>query len=133
MPRKPQDVTDAELAILQVLWDRGQATVRQLTEVLYPAEEGAQFATVQKLLGRLEGKGCVERNRDAWPHVFYATIAREELIGRQLQNTAERLCEGSLAPLLSHLVKNRELSNEERDMLRGLLDELEGEPQAKSK
>ena len=131
MPRKPQDVTDAELAILQVLWDRGQATVRQLAEVLYPDDAANQFATVQKLLGRLEAKSCVARNRDSWPHVFYSTIERDELIGRQLQNTAERLCEGELAPLLSHLVKSRELSAEERDLLRDLLDELDGKPKQK--
>ena len=129
MPRKPQDVTDAELAILQVLWDRGQATVRQLAELLYPDEETSQLATVQKLLGRLEAKQCVSRNRELWPHVFEATIAREDLIGRHLQQTADRLCEGSLTPLLSHLVRNRPLTAEERRLLQDLLNDAEGKPE----
>ena len=125
MPRTPQDVTDAELAILQELWDRGQATVRELTDVLYPKSKGAPQATVQKLLGRLEAKKCVKRNRSVWPHVYRAAIEREDLIGRRLQGTADELCEGSLTPLLTHLVNARRLTPKERQSLRGLLDELD--------
>ena len=124
MPRTPQDVTDAELSILHALWDRGPQTVRQLTDLLYPEGTGSQYATVQKLLDRLEAKGCVARDREVWPHVFRATIAREELIGRRLQATADKLCEGSLAPLLTHLVRRSELTPDERQSLRSLLDEL---------
>ena len=125
MPRTPQDVTDAELAILQVLWDRGQATVRELTDVLYPKSKGAPHATVQKLLGRLEAKKCVKRDRSVWPHVYRAAIEREDLINRRLQETADELCEGSLTPLLTHLVNARRLTPKERQSLRGLLDELD--------
>ena len=56
MARTPQDVTDAELAVLQILWDGGAATIRQLTDVLYPGGGTAQYATVQKLLERLEAR-----------------------------------------------------------------------------
>ncbi|MBV9122830.1 MAG: BlaI/MecI/CopY family transcriptional regulator, partial [Planctomycetes bacterium] len=57
MARTPRDVTDTELAILEVLWERGQATRRQLMDALYPGGGPAQYATIQKLLERLEGKG----------------------------------------------------------------------------
>ena len=62
MDRTPQDVTEAELTILQFLWDQGPATIRQLTDALYPPGTEAQYATVQKLLERLEGKGHVSRD-----------------------------------------------------------------------
>ncbi len=130
MPRKPQDVTDAELAILQVLWDRGSATVRELTEKLYPTGTGSDLATVQKLLKRLEAKRCVRRDRTSWPHLFRPGIAREELIGRRLQSTADELCSGSLEPLVTHLVRSR-LSADQREKLRGLLSELENEPKGR--
>jgi predicted transcriptional regulator len=130
MPRKPQDVTDAELAILQVLWDRGSATVRELTERLYPTGTGSDLATVQKLLKRLEAKRCVRRDRTSWPHLFRPGIAREELIGRRLQSTADELCAGSLEPLVTHLVRSR-LSADQREKLRGLLSELENEPKGR--
>jgi predicted transcriptional regulator len=127
MPRKPQDVTDAELAILQLLWDRGELTARDLTAELYPQVSDSDLATTQKLLKRLETKNCVRRNRDAWPHVFTAAVGRTDLIGRRLQTTADDLCDGALSPLLTHLVKSQRLSAVDRGALRDLLDELEEE------
>jgi BlaI family penicillinase repressor len=124
MPRIPQDVTDAELAILELLWDHGPASVRRLAEQLYQKSSASQHATVQKLLERLEGKGCVRRDRGTWPHLFAAAIERGDLIGRQLQQTADKLAGGSLQPLLTHLVRTGRLSAEDRQSLRSLLDEL---------
>lgn len=124
MARIPQDVTDAELAILQQLWDRGSATVRELAEALYGKCTPSQHATVQKLLERLEGKECVNRDRGTWPHTFVPAVQREALIGRQLQQTADKLTGGSLQPLLTHLVKAGGLSAGDRQSLRALLDDL---------
>jgi predicted transcriptional regulator len=125
MARTPQDVTDTELALLQVLWDSGPATIRQLTDILYPGGGTAQYATVQKLLERLEAKGCVRRQRTPPAHVFLAAIAREDLIGRRLQDMAEKLCGGSLTPLLTHLVRTKGLTARERQELRDLIDDLD--------
>lgn len=134
MARAPQDVTDAELAVLEVLWRRGATTVRNIAEELYAGCNPSQQATVQKLLERLESKQCVARDRDNWPHTFAAMLKREGLIGRKLQQTADRLCEGSVQPLLMHLVKAGRLSAEDRRSLRELLDQLErkGKPAKKS-
>ena len=126
MARKAQDVTDAELAIMQELWTHTTCTVRELTEELYDETGASQNATVQKLLDRLEQKGCVQRDRSTWPHTYRAAIERADLINRQLQDTADKLCDGSLAPLLTHLVKGKKLSRADRKSLRGLLDELDG-------
>ena len=82
MARTPQDITDAELAVLQVLWEHGPIQIRRITEVLYPQGTTAQYATVQKLLDRLEAKDCVARDRSPSSHVFSATIDRDELVGR---------------------------------------------------
>ena len=125
MARTPQDVTDAELAILEILWRDGPATTRQLTDLLYPQGGSAHYATVQKLLERLESKAYVEHRRDVVPHTFLAAVDREELIGRRLQATAEKLCGGSLTPLLMHLVKANALSARERQELRSLIDDLD--------
>ena len=125
MARTPQDVTDAELAILQALWDGGPATIRQLTDALYPDGGTPQYATVQKLLDRLEAKNFVARERKGSAHTFHATMDREDLIGRRLQDMAQKLCGGSLTPLLTHLVRARRLSASERQELRDLIDDLE--------
>lgn len=125
MARIPQDITDAELAVMQVLWDQGPATIRQITDVLYPRGSAAHYATVQKLLERLEAKECVRRDRRNPVHRFEAGIGRSELIGRRLQAMAEQLCGGSLTPLLTHLVQARRLTADERQTLRALIDELD--------
>jgi predicted transcriptional regulator len=122
MDHSIHDVTDAELAVLQVLWERGSATIRQLTDALYPGGAAAQYATVQKLLERLEAKGCAGRDRRPWPHVFVATVERDDLIGRRLRAVAEKLCGGSLTPLLTHLITVERLSPQERQELRALLE-----------
>ena len=124
MARSTQDVTDAELAVLQALWDRGPATIRQLTEAVYERGGASPYATVQKLLERLETKGCVDRDRTETVHRFRATLDRDTLIGRRLRAVAETLCEGSLTPILTHLVRTESLSDDDRRALRALVEQL---------
>jgi len=131
MARTPQDVTDAELAVLQVLWEQGPATVRQLSDVLYPGSRPSQVATVQKLLERLEAKACVVRDRRAAVHVFRAALDRDALIGRRLQELAEKLCGGSLTPILTNLVRVQRLTPREHQELLALIEQLD--PRSKSK
>jgi predicted transcriptional regulator len=125
MARTPQDVTETELAILQLLWEQGPATIRQLTDALYPGGGTSHYATVQKLLERLEAKAYVRRQRGDSAHTFAASVDRDELIGRRLQAMAEQLCGGSLTPLLTHLVRARKLNARDRQKLRSLIDELD--------
>jgi predicted transcriptional regulator len=128
------DVTDAELAVLQTLWDNGPSTIRQLADILYPGGKAAQYGTVQKLLERLEGKGCVKANRNpgVWPHVFTSAVDRDTLIGWQLRRTAEKLCGGSMTPLLLHLLHTEPFSTQERQELRSFLERLRQDAAKKS-
>jgi BlaI family transcriptional regulator, penicillinase repressor len=125
MARTPQDVTDAELAVLQVLWETGPATIRQLRDRLYPGEGTSKYGTVQKLLERLMQGDYVTRQESAGAHVFTAVVDRDELIGRRLRSVAEKLCGGSVTPLLTHLMRTQRLSAAEREELRALIDELD--------
>lgn len=125
MARTPQDITEAELAVLQVLWEHGPQPIRRITDLLYPEGTQAHYATVQKLLERLESKDCVRRDRSATVHVFAARVEREELVSRRLQALAEQLCGGSWTPLLTHLVQARHLSAQDRNTLREMIDQLD--------
>jgi predicted transcriptional regulator len=126
MPRTAKEVTDAELAVLRQLWEAGTCTSRALTERLYPACSASCYATVQKLLERLEGKGCVARERSSSVHKFQAAVCREELIHRGLRSIADKLCDGSLIPLLAELVRAGRLSPKEREELWKLIGEPNG-------
>jgi predicted transcriptional regulator len=126
--RASQDVTDAELAVLQELWGRGPSSRRQLAEVLYPRGGTAAYTTVQKLLERLHAKGFVAPQPGAGPRTFAAAVSRDELISRRLLDVADELCDGSLTPLLSNLVRARPLSKQQVQELRDLLDQLQRQP-----
>jgi predicted transcriptional regulator len=133
MARPRTDISDTQLSVLQVLWDRGSQTIRQITDVLYAEGSAAYYATVQKLLDRLEEKHFVKRDRRGPAHTFAAAIERDDLIGQRLQAMAEKLCGGSLTPLLTHLVRAKRLSDRERRDLRTLIDELDKNTTSKSK
>ena len=124
MARRPQDVTDAELDVLRALWDHGEATIRALSDRLYPGGATSEYATVQKLLERLEDKGHVAHRTEGRQNVYSARVQREDLVARRLRDTAEQLCDGSLTPLLTHLVSAGRLSRDELLELRHLVDRL---------
>jgi len=123
MPRKPVDITETELAILEILWAHGAATIREITGGLYTRGTTGEYATVQKLLERLEAKGCVKRDRSSFAHTFTARIGREKLIGDALESIARTLCNGSMTPLLIHLAEAGRLSPDDYKTLRRLIDE----------
>jgi len=124
MVSKSNNVTDAELSVLQVLWSMGLATIREIRDQLYPNGDTSEYATVQKLLERLEAKKFVRRSRDSIPHTFVPRVDRDELVGRRLADLADTLCEGSLAPIISHLVRLPHLNKRDRQHLQELSQRL---------
>jgi predicted transcriptional regulator len=116
-------LANAELSVMELLWDEGPLTARRLRERLYPGSQKAQHGTVQRLLQRLEDKGFVRRERDLGVQLFASTVTREDYAAGQLESLAQRLTGGSLAPLVTHLIEERRLSQTEIERLRRILDE----------
>src|SRR5262245_15307182 len=133
MARNMPNATDAEWAVLQVLWDKQEATVRQLAGVLYATGGASEYGTVHKLLERLEAKGYVGRRRTGGVYVFRATVERDQVIGGQLEALVEKMCGGSLGPLLMNLVRVKGLTAQELRQLQALIEELDENPKAKKK
>jgi predicted transcriptional regulator len=131
MDRKLPNIADAEWAVLQQLWEQGPATVRQLADVLYPRGGPSEYATVHKLLERLEAKGYVRRDRGAGVYVFRATVERDAVIGQQLEALVEKMCGGSLQPLLSNLIRVKGLTPDELRELLALVASAEHQPKPK--
>jgi len=115
-------LANAELAIMNLLWERPRATARELREELYPNATRAQHGTIQKLLQRLEDKGYVTRDRSLQVHLFAAALTRQAYAGGQLESLADKLTGGSLAPLITHLLEEKKISKGEIARLRELLD-----------
>ncbi|HLJ11770.1 MAG TPA: BlaI/MecI/CopY family transcriptional regulator [Planctomycetaceae bacterium] len=125
--RKPRDVTDAELDVLQVLWTSGPQTIRHIAATLDRRNQDAYYATVKKLLERLEAKRFVRREPRGIAYLYEATVDRNELVGRRLRHVADSLCEGSVTPLLTQIAHHERLSRKQQEALLALIDELAAE------
>ena len=120
--KKPVSVTDAELAVLKVLWARGPLTAKAITEAVYPDGAESEFAAVHSFLQRLERKGLVARDRSSFVHVFSPTASQADVLGQELKTLAERLGGDSIAPLIMQLIDQKRLSKKEAAEIRKLLD-----------
>ena len=118
-------LTNAELSVMELLWDAEQLTARQIREQLYGDSEKAQHGTVQRLLQSLEEKRFVNRDRSLGVQLFSAVVGREQYGGAQLETLAQKLTGGSIAPLLTHLLDEKKLGKAEIKRLRKLLEEAQ--------
>jgi len=120
--RRPQMVTDAELAVLKILWQRGPLTAKAITNAIYPDGAESEFASVHSFLLRLERKGLVARDRSCFVHSFSAAVSQTDVAGQELATLAARLGEGTIAPLIMQLVEQKRLSAQEVAEIRKLLN-----------
>lgn len=119
--------TDAELAILDVLWSRGEATVRDVYEALYETDGGG-YTTALKLMQVMHAKGLVERNDSQRAHVFRAAVTREVARHRMLSPIVQRLFGGRPMDLVLSVLGTGDTPRpEELAQVRELLDRLERE------
>ncbi len=117
--------TDAELAILGVIWDLGSATVREVHEVLNAQSETGQ-TTVLKHMQIMVEKGLLEKDAGVRPQVFSAAIPREKTQKQLLGHVLDGAFSGSPGNLVLQALSMRETSPEELAQIRKMLDELEG-------
>jgi len=126
MPNEPSPKpTEAELEILQILWQNGPSTVRFVNGLLSRQKE-VGYTTTLKLMQIMNEKGLVSRDEDNRTHIYQANVSEQEtqqhLLGRFL-NTAFR---GSAMKLVMQALGNHQTSKEELDQIRQLLDQIEG-------
>ena len=118
-------LTNAEMALMDMLWETEPLTARQIREQLYDDSKTSQHGTVQRLLQSLEEKGFVDRDRSLGVHLFSPTVSREAYGGLQLESLAEKMTGGSIAPPLTHLLDEKKLDKTEIKRLRKLLEEAQ--------
>ena len=116
--------TDAELEILQVLWERGPSTVRDVLDRI-GGLRNVGYTTVLKLLQIMLSKGLVRRDDGARTHVYRATLDRTATEERLLTGLADKAFGGSLERLALRALSRRPLEAGELDELRRLLSETE--------
>lgn len=118
--------TDAELAILQVLWTMGPATVRQVHETLTETRETG-YTTTLKLMQIMAEKGLVSRDESARTHVYTAACSREETRGHLVEDLMERAFGGSAAALVMQALSSRPTSADELREIEQLIEAFRAE------
>lgn len=122
MPRHWPRPTDAELAILQVLWEHGPSTVRQVHERLSSARETG-YTTTLKLMQIMADKGLVTRDESARTHVYHARRSREDTQRQLVTDLLDRAFGGSAAALVMQALSAHPASAEELREIRRLVDQ----------
>jgi BlaI family transcriptional regulator, penicillinase repressor len=116
--------TDAELAILRILWERGPSTVRQVHEAL-SAERPSGYTTALKLLQIMTDKGLVRRDESDRTHVYTARLSEEQTQRQLVGDLLEKAFGGSAMKLVMQALSTRKASPEDLAQIRALLDERE--------
>jgi predicted transcriptional regulator len=113
--------TDAELAILRILWDRGPSTVRQVHEIL-GRDRQAAYTTALKLLQIMTEKGLVERDERDRTHIYRARLSEETTQRQLVRDLVDRAFAGSSSKLVMQALATKRASAEELRDIRKAID-----------
>lgn len=125
LPHLPRP-TDAELAILRVLWTHGPSTVKAVQGELQK-ENPTGYTTVLKLLQIMTEKGLVTRDESQRAHIYQSRFPEEQMQQRLVGDLLERAFEGSASRLVLQALSTRRASQEELEEIRQILDAMESE------
>ena len=124
--RKP---TDAELSILDVIWENGPSTVRQVFQILSEKQDMG-YTTVLKFMQIMTEKGLLERNTTVRPQLFTPTQPQQQTQKALLRDLLDRAFRGSPGTLALQALSMRKSTSEELQEIRTLIDKIEGESSA---
>lgn len=124
MPRTPTAPrpTDAELAILRILWERGPSTVRQVHDVLISRERPTAYTTALKLLQIMTEKGLVRRDETDRTHVYHSRLSEEQTQRQLVRDLLDRAFGGSASKLVLQALNARRATAEELGEIHKLIE-----------
>lgn len=120
----PYALTELQLSILGILWERGEATSRVVRDALEP-ERPLALTTVATLLSRLEKRGVLAHRRSGRSYVFRPTVTREEVRTAMVRDLAANLFDGDRVALIDHVLGEASDASV-REQMRSLLEESGG-------
>jgi predicted transcriptional regulator len=120
----PPRLTDRELDIMAVLWDRGAATVAQVQDLL---EDDLAYTTVLTVLRTLEVKGHVGHESDGRAHLYFPRTVRREAARNTVNHVIDKVFQGSADLLVARVLADRPLSTEQLRRIRDEVDRRLGE------
>jgi BlaI family penicillinase repressor len=119
----PERISDAEHAVMEVLWDESPLTAQDVAERVDPAK-GWSANTVKTLLGRLLAKTVIGHEADGRRFLYRPLVARDDYVTGESRRLMDRLFGGKLTPLVAHLAERDELTAQDIAEIEALLQEL---------
>lgn len=123
-PHAPIRIGAVSMRIMRVLWRRGKATARELTDEL-SKQKFIAHSTVQTLLRKLEAKSAVSHAVESRTFIFFPCVTEERVRSSATAEFLGRVFDGSAVGLVAHVVRNERVSREELEQLRRLIDDAE--------
>jgi len=121
MPRRPGPLTEVELEIMHVVWELGDATVKQVHDVL-SARRPVAYTTVMTMLGLLARKGHLKREESGKAFVYRPAHTKGRVVSKMLDDFVDRVFHGSARPLVLALLKDRKISKRDLEEIARLAE-----------
>ena len=119
-------LTELQLAILRVIWDKAEATVQDILEALHK-DRGLAQTTVATMLSRLERRGVVTRRAQARQYHYKAAVTEQEVQHSMVGELTERLFDGDVTALVQHLLSDEDISPGDIAKIRDMIERVETE------
>ena len=122
MKTKTRTLTEQELEIMKVVWERKAATVRDVYEAMRE-RKGVAYTTVMTMMNILESKGHLVKRPEGRAYVYEPSQAQTQVISGMVQDFVDRVFDGAARPLVLSLLQERKLSREDLEEISRLIDE----------
>lgn len=124
-PRQSEILTEAELRVMRVLWERGSGTVQQVLDAI-SQRPALAYNSILTTIRILEKKGYIEHSKDGRAHVYAPLVRKEDASRSEIRHLVSRFFENSHQDLVLNMLEDQGISEEELRRLRKMLDRGDG-------
>ena len=124
MTKKRNDLTKTEWSLMNICWKKGKVSAREIYEVTLK-EKQRGYQTVKTMLDRMVGKEFLEREKFGPIWLYKPVVSKTKMLGREIESFVNTVLDKTLAPLFVHLAEKENLTEEEIDSLKKLIEEYE--------
>lgn len=116
-------ISDSEWEVMKLLWENSPLSSHQIIDQLSHREWSPK--TIKTLIHRLEKKGAVDHSQSGREYQYYPLVKKQDYVRKESSSFIEKLFNGATAPMVAHFIKSKNMSSDELDSIRKLIDELE--------
>ena len=114
-------ISDAEIEVMKVAWKKNPVTSNEIVEELSQTTSWAP-KTIRTMINRLANKGALTYKQEGKSYLYSPGISKEECVRQESESFLNRMFDGALMPMLTHLAKSRKLSSEDIEKLKDILE-----------